>query len=144
MKRLRIGQVAELAGVGIPTLRFYEKEGLIPSPERRSSGYRQYKPEVVRQVRFIRRAKELGFTLKEIQELLSIRTSSPQTCEEIRSQVEAKAKDIEERIASLERMKVALRSLAEGCDGEDSFDDCPIINALDDCEHHLGDESFDA
>jgi hypothetical protein len=58
--------------------------------------------------------------------------------------VEAKAKDIEERIASLERMKVALRSLAEGCDGEDSIEDCPIINALDDCEHHLGDESFDA
>jgi MerR family mercuric resistance operon transcriptional regulator len=136
MKRLRIGQVAELAGVGIPTLRFYEKEGLIPAPERRSSGYREYKPEVVRRVRFIRRAKELGFTLKEIQELLSIRTSSPQTCEEIRSQVKAKTRDIEERIASLERMKVALHSLAEGCDGKDSIESCPIIAALDDCEHH--------
>lgn len=134
MEWLRIGQVAKLAGVGVPTLRFYEKKGLLPSPERCPSGYRQYKPEIVRQVRFIRRAKEVGFTLKEIQELLLIRTSSPSTCEQIRAQVESKAEGIEERIEALERMKEALLSLAEDCNGHDSIESCPIIAALDDSD----------
>ncbi len=68
----KIGQVAKAAGIGIDAIRFYEREGLIEKPPRRSSGYRAYSPDVVQRLRFIKRAKELGFSLSEISELLSL------------------------------------------------------------------------
>lgn len=139
MEALTIGRVAKEAGVGVETIRFYEREGLIAQPERRPSGYRQYPPEAVRRVRFIRHAKELGFTLKEIQELLALRVDPRSTCADVRGRARAKIENIEERIASLEQMKAALDRLARRCRGRGPTTECPILDELDREEDGRGD-----
>lgn len=139
MEALTIGRLAKQAGVGVETIRFYEREGLIAQPERRPSGYRQYPPEAVRRVRFIRHAKELGFTLKEIQELLELRVAPRSTCADVRGRARAKIEDIAERIASLERMKAALERLARRCRGRGPTTECPILDELDREEEGHGD-----
>ena len=131
MEALTIGRLAKQAGVGVETIRFYEREGLIAQPGRRPSGYRQYPPDVVRRVRFIRHAKDLGFTLKEIQELLDLRVDPTSTCEDVRKRARAKLADIEERIASLERMQAALLRLERKCRGRGPTSACPILEELD-------------
>lgn len=132
MEVLTIGQLAKQAGVGVETIRFYEREGLIAEPERRpSSRYRQYPPEAVRRVRFIRHAKELGFTLREIQELLELKVDPESTCADVRKRAREKAADIEERIESLGRMKAALERLAKKCRGNGPTAECPILEELD-------------
>lgn len=128
---LTIGQVAKLAGVGVETVRFYEREGLILQPERPPSGYRQYPPEVVRRIRFIRRAKGLGFTLREIKELLELRDDSNSTCADVRKRAQEKIADIERRIADLKRIRTALVRLTERCEGALSGGECPFLEALD-------------
>ena len=87
---MKIGEVAKAAGIGIDAVRFYEREGLIRTPARRPSGYREYTPDVVVSLRFIKRAKELGFSLKEISELLRLETSESATPADVRGQAEAK------------------------------------------------------
>jgi len=99
METLTIGKVARLAGIGVETIRFYEREGLIEEPPRRESGYRQYPEDTVHRLRFIRRAKELGFTLKEIKELLALRIDPETTCEDIRRRANTKINDIEAKTA---------------------------------------------
>ena len=94
MEALTIGKVARLASVGVETVRFYEREGLLDKPPRRRSGYRQYSKDTVSRLRFIRRAKELGFTLKEIRELLTLRIETESTCEDVRIKAEAKINDV--------------------------------------------------
>ncbi len=132
METLTIGQVAKRAAVGIETIRFYEREGLIDEPQRRaSSGYRQYPPKAVRRVLFIRHAKVLGFTLKEIKELLQLRVDPGSTCADVRKQAKDKIADIEQRIASLKRMKDALDRLAKKCRGRGPTAECPILEELD-------------
>jgi MerR family copper efflux transcriptional regulator len=130
-RRLTIGQVARQAGLGVETIRYYEREGLLPIPNRRpSSGYRQYGPEAVSRLRFIRRAKELGFTLKEIKELLALTADTEATRADVRGRAEAKVADIETRIADLLRVRDALRALTTACDGDGPLDGCPILHAL--------------
>lgn len=131
MQSLTIGHLARQAGVGVETIRFYEREGLIADPERSPAGYRQYPPDVVRRVRFIRHAKEVGFTLKEIQGLLELRVDPTSTCDDVRQRARAKVADIEARIASLERMKAALSRLARTCQGTGPTSECPILEELD-------------
>lgn len=131
MQALTIGEVAKAARVGVETIRFYEREGLIAEPPRRRSGYRQYPPDTVRRVRFIRRAKELGFTLKEIGELLSLRVEPGTTCADVRALARAKIADIEGKIAELDTMKKALEHLARSCRGTGPTSECPILDALD-------------
>src|SRR5207247_2671094 len=98
MDTLSIGQVARLAGVGVETVRFYEREGLLEEPPRRESGYRQYGEDVVARLRFIRRAKELGFTLKEIAGLLALRVDPDTTCADVRQRARTKIADVEAKI----------------------------------------------
>jgi MerR family mercuric resistance operon transcriptional regulator len=131
MKPLTIGQVAKRAGVGVETVRFYERQGLLEEPARRESGYRQYSQDVVSRLRFIKRAKELGFSLKEIKELLVLRVDPATTCREVKEQAKAKIADIESKIASLLRMKEALVRLAASCRGQGPTSECPILDALD-------------
>jgi MerR family mercuric resistance operon transcriptional regulator len=131
MKPLTIGQVARQAGIGVETVRFYEREGLLQEPSRRASGYRQYPEDVVARLRFIRRAKELGFSLKEIKELLALRVDPTTTCREVKEQAEAKITDIDGKIASLLRMKRALVKLTATCRGQGPTSECPILDALD-------------
>ncbi len=130
MKPLTIGEVARQAGVGVETVRFYERQGLLEEPQRRASGYRQYEEEAVAVLRFIRRAKELGFTLKEIQGLLALRLDATATRAEVRQQAKAKVADIEARIADLQRMRDALQTLIKKCHGDGSTTGCPILAAL--------------
>ena len=127
---MRIGQVAKAAGVGIDAVRFYEREGLIRAPARRPSGYRDYTPDVVVSLRFIRCAKELGFSLKEISELLRLDASEDATPADVRGRAEAKLEVLEERIRSLQRMRRALRKLVESCPGKGPLSDCSILRAL--------------
>lgn len=132
MQSLTIGEVAKGADVGVETVRFYEREGLISPPPRRRSGYRQYPPETVRRVRFIRRAKALGFTLKEIAELLAMRVDANTSCAQVRVLARAKISDIDERLAALQRVRDALERLARRCRGSGPTSECPILDALDD------------
>ena len=128
---LTIGQVAKRSGIGLETVRFYERKGLIEEPPRTDSGYRQYPEEAVGRIRFIRRAKELGFALKEISELLSLRVDPDTTCVDVRKQTEFKISDVEEKIRALRRIKTALKKLAASCVGTGPASECPILEALD-------------
>lgn len=134
MKQMTIGQVARRAGVGVETVRFYEREGLLNKPARRESGYRQYDEEVVARLRFIRRAKDLGFTLNEIKELIALSNDPDATRADLRRRAEAKIADIEARVRDLLRIKTALEALAESCDGHGSLEGCPILHALEGAE----------
>lgn len=127
MKKLKIGEVAKRADVGIETIRFYEREGLIHCPFRLPSGYRLYSEEAVRRIQFIKNAKELGFSLKEISELFSLRVKSKTKCGDIKKRAEAKVADIDERIKTLQRMKNALKKLVSQCKGTGPVGDCPIL-----------------
>lgn len=133
MTSMTIGRVAKLAGVGIETIRFYEREGLIQKPPRRASGYRQYPADTVYQLRFIGRAKELGFTLKEIRELLSLRDGGIRPRDQVRKVAEAKIRDIDQKLARLQAMRSALAELVDSClCGRRPT--CPILEALNDPE----------
>lgn len=129
---LTIGQVAKQTGVTVETIRFYERQGLIGEPQRTASGYRQYSPSVIKRVRFIQRAKDVGFTLKDIQELLSLQTVPGVSCSDIRERAFKKVHDIEQKINDLQRMKNALSQLATQCTEERSLSECPILDALED------------
>jgi len=132
VKPLTIGKVARMAGVGIETIRFYEREGLVADPPRKESGYRQYGPETISRLRFIHRARELGFSLKEIKELLFLRLDPKATCDSILDRAEEKIREVEERIHTLQRMKRALKALAKACPGQGPVSRCPIIGVADD------------
>lgn len=131
MKPLTVGQVARKAGVGVETLRFYERQGLLEEPARKASGYRQYPADVVERLRFIRRAKELGFSLKEIKELLALRVDPETTCGEVKRRAQAKIADVEEKIQVLQRIKTALVKLTALCRGQGPISACPILDAFD-------------
>ncbi len=131
MESLTIGKVARLAEVGVETIRFYERKGLIDEPPRRESGYRQYPEDTVHRLRSIRRAKELGFTLKEIKELLALRIEPATTCEDIRGRAEAKISDIEQKIRTLKSMKEALMKLTLACRGRGPVSECPVLEAME-------------
>lgn len=128
---LSIGKVAQAAGVGVETVRYYQRCGLIDKPPRRKSGFRQYPPDTVDRLRFIRRAKNLGFTLRQIGELLEMRVDPGATCGDVRRRAETKIADIDRRIADLRRMKSALKALAAECEGDGPLRICPIVGALE-------------
>ncbi|AMV27642.1 Mercuric resistance operon regulatory protein [Gemmata sp. SH-PL17] len=126
MKLMKIGEVAKLSGTGIETIRFYEREGLL-EPERRSSGYRQFDGASVERLNYIRRAKELGFTLAEIRELLEL-SFAASTCEHVRQRAEAKIADIEGRVRSLQQMRRSLGRIVKRCRVKNSTEDCPLVH----------------
>src|SRR5215510_11736874 len=111
-KPMTIGQVAKLSGVGVETIRFYEREGLLTKPKRKESGYRLFEAEVVNRIKFIKRAKQLGFSLKEIRELLSLRINSRATATDVKKRVDSKIEQIDRRIYDLKKVRNALAQLA--------------------------------
>jgi MerR family mercuric resistance operon transcriptional regulator len=131
MGGLTIGEVAERAKVHVETMRYYERRGLLVSPPRSSANYRLYPEDTVRRVRFIKRAQELGFSLKEIEELLSLRAAPEAGCAAVRGHAEAKIKDIGAKIGSLTAMKSGLAKLVTECSGDGPLTDCPILETLD-------------
>ena len=130
-KPLTIGLVARRAGVGVETVRFYERQRLIEEPPRRLSGYREYGDDIVSRLGFIRRAKDLGFTRKEIKELLSLRRDPSTPAADVRRRAEAKIADIETKIRALQKMKKALGKLTSACRGTATTAECPLLRALD-------------
>jgi MerR family transcriptional regulator, copper efflux regulator len=111
-KPMTIGQVAKLSGVGVETIRFYEREGLLNKPKRKESGYRLFEAEVVSRIKFIKRAKQLGFSLKEIRELLSLRVDSRVSATEVKKRVDSKIEQIDRRIYDLKKVRNALAQLS--------------------------------
>ncbi len=127
---ITIGAVARRAAVGIDTIRYYEREGLLPSPRRRASGYRDYDTGAVERLRFIRRAKDLGFTLGEIRELLALSTDRERGVKSVKQRAEARHGEVEQRIRELQRVKRGLRQLIDACPGHGALEHCPILRAL--------------
>ena len=134
MGYLRIGELSKLAETNNETLRFYEAKGLLEEPRRSDAGYRLYTKTDVQRVQFIMRARRMGFSLKEIDELLSMRvTKEESTCGEVKDLAENKLKVIEEKIAELNRMRGALQQITDACcGGDESAIHCTILNTLDD------------
>ena len=128
---MTIGQLAKKAKVNVETVRYYERRGLIPKPPRRDSGYRQYSQDIVARIQFIKHTQELGFSLKEISELLSLRVNPDTTRGDVKRRAEAKITVIEEKIRDLQNIKRALTKLASLCSGKGPTSECPIIEVLD-------------
>jgi len=133
MSYLKIGELAQRTETSAETLRYYEVEGLLPAPRRSASGYRLYTEPDVGRVHFIRRARAMDFSLKEIGELLSLQVEKEvATCGEVKSLAEHKLAAIERKIVELEKMKAALKQITEACaGGQESAVHCTILNALE-------------
>jgi DNA-binding transcriptional MerR regulator len=129
---LSIGKLARLAGVGIDTVRYYERNGLLAPGARLASGYRRYGELELARLRFIRKAQKLGFTLREIGALLSL--SARRDVAQVKRAAQAKLADVEARIEDLQRIRAGLASLVESCPGHGRAADCPILRALADEE----------
>ena len=126
------GEVADKADVNPETLRYYERKGLIPKPPRSDGGFRLYDESYVDRLRFIQRAKDLGFTLAEIEDLLDLRVGEEATCRDVKAQAEDKLDEVETKIRDLKRIREALSTLAAACDGgQGPTSDCPILDAME-------------
>lgn len=127
-----VGQLAKEAGFNIETIRYYEKLKLLPKPKRRESRYRIYNDTDLKRLLFIKRAKELGFTLKEIKELLELKIDSRAKCGDVKHLTEHKLKDIDNRISDLKKIRNVLVKLVEQCINEEvSSDECPILESIE-------------
>ena len=129
---LTIGQVAAATNVNVQTIRYYERRGLFPTPRRAPSGYRQYPADAVARLRFIKHAQELGFSLKEIQELLGLRVRHGGACDTVERKTRTKIGLVQQKIAGLQRVKRTLERLAAACAARRPTDECPILEALED------------
>ena len=127
---MNIGQLSRRTGVPIDTVRYYEKQRLLPPPTRSASGYRHYEADDVLRLTFIRPAKVLGFTLDEIRDLLALSSARDGDMAAIRAAAADKLADVERRLAELTRMRDGLRTLVEACPGHGALDQCPIVGAL--------------
>ena len=127
---MQIGQLAQRTGVAIDTVRYYERQGLLPTPQRRASGYRQYDDGDVARLKFVRRAKDLGFTLQEIHELLDLSDDRHSDRAEVRSLAQRRLDDIERKLRELAAMRDALSRLVVHCSGHGPLQGCPIIETL--------------
>ena len=127
---MNIGQLARQTGVPIDTIRYYERERVLPLPRRGANGYRHYDAGDARRLSFVRRAKELGFALDEIRGLLALSDARNADMGSVRSAAEEKLGLIQQRIAELEKVRDALRLLVDACPGHGGLDECPIMSAL--------------
>ena len=129
---LTIGQVATAANVNIQTIRYYERRGMFAALRRTPSGYRQYAEEAVSRLRFIKHAQQLGFSLKEIQELLGLRVRHGAACDAVERKTRTKIDIVQQKIRDLQRMRRTLERLAAACAARRPTDECPILDALGD------------
>ena len=127
---MTIGRLAKRAGVNIDTIRYYERNGLIPPPMRRASGYREYTADDVERLEFVRRAKELGFALHEIAELLSLTSDRHNDMQRVKRTAEARLEQVEQKIRELQKVRRGLKTLIAACPGRGDLRACPIVKAL--------------
>jgi MerR family mercuric resistance operon transcriptional regulator len=130
MGKLSIGALARQANVNIETIRYYERRGLISEPPRNKSGHRQYTAETVRRTDFIKRCQTLGFSLKEIEEILELKITPESTCADMKSRVTEKLTDVDKKIDELARIRNALSRLRKKCSGKGPIGNCPILEEL--------------
>ncbi|HEX5438031.1 MAG TPA: MerR family transcriptional regulator [Gemmatimonadaceae bacterium] len=128
---LTISQVAKAADVNTETIRYYEREGLLPEPPRTPTGYRQYTEDAIRRVRFMKRAQRLGFTLAEIGVLLRLRVRRGSACKEVVAEASSAIERIDGKIRELQRMRAALGTLTGACRTRRAMPGCPILDALE-------------
>ena len=131
MTHLTIGQLAKRGGVNLETIRYYERRGILPRPPRTGSGYRVFSDEAVRAIRFVKRAQTLGFSLREIEELLTLRARPGRSCASVQAKAKTKIADIDAKLRTLTAMKRALTRLVAACAGGAAVADCPILESLD-------------
>lgn len=131
MEGLTIGRLAREGQVNVETIRYYERRGLLPRPPRRPSGYRMFPPSAVQVLRFVKTAQVLGFSLKEIKELLALRIQPGRSCADVRGRAERKIGEIDQKIRTLQSMRKALVRLAAACSGRGPVSDCPILESLE-------------
>lgn len=131
MSSLKIGELARRSGLRVETLRYYERRGLIPPPDRLPSGYRIYSPEVLQRLAFIRRCKALGFTLEETRDLLQLQQRPECGSAVVKQRVERHIADIRRRVEDLQQMLATLEALSASCDGKGPAADCPILAFLE-------------
>lgn len=128
---MQIGEVARAANVNIQTLRYYEKRGIIRPDRRKNSGFRLYGPDAIKALNFIKHAKDLGFTLVEIKELLDLRASSSSRCEKVRKKAQIKLNGIQEKLQLLKQMEKNLKSLIIKCEKQETDNSCSIIEGME-------------
>lgn len=127
MRKLTIGELAKRAGVGVETVRYYQRKGLLPVPPRRQGGFREYPASTLASLRFIRRAKGLGFALKEIAELLQLRKTGTTRCEDLRPRLAAKAVELQARAEALMRTSASLAAMVKACEAMPKHVQCESI-----------------
>ena len=132
---MKIGELARRCDASIDTIRYYERQGVLPAPDRLASGYRSYETSDIARLRFVSRAKALGFTLGEIRELLALSDHRDEDMGELKTAAMAKLVDVETRMAELTRIRDGLNTLIDACPGHGALTKCPILHAL------AGDES---
>ncbi len=137
---LTIGQVARGARVPLDTVRYYERRGLLPLPPRTAAGYRQYPPDTVRRVAFIKRAQAVGFTLEEIDGLLALRIAPGHRCTSVERRARSTMARLDGQLAELQKMRAALARLIDACRAQHPTDECPLLDAI---EPHARDETDD-
>jgi len=130
MERLTVGELAKRSEVNSQTIRYYERQGLLPKPPRLGSGYRAFPMESVERVRFIKQAQELGFSLNEIKELLALQVNPLSTGADVRKLAQAKVSEIAAKIKTLNSMKKALTHLTSACNGNDSASECQCLKKI--------------
>lgn len=126
-----IGDAAKASDLRVEAIRYYEKEGLLKSPRRTAAGYRLYTEESIKRLIFISTAKELGFSLKDIKGLLSLRANPKSRCKDVRQKAEDKIREVDEKIKTLREIKKALKSLSAQCSGRGLATDCPILESIE-------------
>lgn len=141
MRDFKIGEIAKMANVNIETIRFYERKGLISPVKRLESGYRIFSEESLKELKFIKHGKELGFTLKEISELLNLQISDMETCHIVNQKAKEKIKQIENKILLLTKMHDVLLDFSSSCDKREMTERCPIISMINDDNYFEGDYS---
>ena len=134
-----IGRLAKVVGVNIQTLRYYERLKLLIPTARKQSGYRVYGDEAIRRLCFIKNAQALGFTLREIAELLNLRIMSKSQCGDVLRKTKAKLAQVEAKAQDLQALARTLRSLMRSCRVGQSTDPCPILKCLEDKERRTND-----
>jgi MerR family copper efflux transcriptional regulator len=131
MQAMTISKIAQATGVGVETIRFYERKGLIERPLKPlEGGYRIYSVETAQRIKFIRRAQEIGFALREIEELLSLRSDPTADCSDVRHKATEKLKQVDQKIIHLESMRIALQTVIDTCPGSGAIKACSIIEEL--------------
>lgn len=127
---LTASKAAKAAGVGIETLRFYEREGILQPSARTPSGYRIYDQRAIDRIHFVHRAQALGFTLREIRELIALDSDPDAECDDLRARAVRKLEVVENKIAELQRMKNGLGQLLDSCEVGQPIRDCPVMRCL--------------